>query len=204
MVSQSPQDRIETLIADVESTSAVEVVVKFEKQASSYRDLDLFWGLLFAASLLSVKIWSNHHFHPDWVLVNLVFLGVVGYFLSSRIHGLRRLLLSKTRAEKGVQKSAYAAFTQLGVSQTRDRTGMLILVSRLERRLDFVIDSGLAERLHDDWWQKLRDKYGSADSDAKLLENLSNLLQELKAPLARHLPAAEDDVNELPDRPVEA
>lgn len=182
----------------------MEVVVKFEKQASIYRDLDLIWGLLFAASLLSVKIWSHHHFHPDWVLVNLVFLGLIGFFLSSKIRGFRRLLLSAQRAESGVKKSTEAAFTHLGVSQTSERTGLLILVSRLERRLDFVADSGLCERVHSDWWDQLRSKYHLASSDAELLQNLENLLKDLKAPMARHLPRADDDINELPDRPVNA
>jgi putative membrane protein len=196
-------DEIERLVEAVESKSSAEVVVSFSARATDYRDVDLAWAILFGLSLLAAKIWSTHHFHPDWVVPNVVLVGLLGFFLSRTFSSLKRLFISSARAQGECCRAAQAQFTQRGITQTSGRTGLLIQVFRLERRIELVPDSGLSGCLSPTLWSEWAKKYGRAKSDTELLANLKALLHELQGPLSRHLPRGADDLNELPNRPLE-
>jgi len=197
-------DRVEKLVQEIEEQSSAEIVVCFHQSACSYRDLDLIWGILFALAVLAYKIWSPFVFDPDWVLFNVVVFGCIGFFLSRGVSGVRRLFLSGGRRSREVQRVAEADFTRLGVSKTERRTGLLLSVSRFERSITLVPDLALEEKIAPRLWDDWNNQYQFSLSGEKLLDNLEELLQALKAPLARQLPVRDDDVNELPDRPVEA
>lgn len=204
MSDNNELDSIEKLVEETEAHSSAEVVVSFSPSAGNYRDLDLLWAILFGLVLLSVKIWSRIEFHPDWVLLDMVLCGGTGFLLSQKIRGLRRLFLTERRAVRETTKAAQAQFTHLQIAQTSERTGLLLHVFRLERRIAILPDSGITESLAPALWTELTRKYSKATREADLLPNLKALLRDLKGPLSRHLPRSEDDIDELPNRPVEA
>lgn len=197
-------DEIEKAVQEIESCSSVEVVVSLHQTSGGYRDLDLLWGLLFGLSLLSYKIWSPYHFHPDWIPLNVLLCTLLGFFLSARFGAVRRLFLRPIRRNREVLRNARAEFVRLGVGGTSGRTGLLVYLSRFERSLVLIPDSGLREAIVPKLWEEWNHKFGSASSDDRLLANLKELLVALKGPLSRQLPRQDDDINELPDRPVEA
>lgn len=202
--SQELLDSLERAVEDLESQSSVEVVVSFQSQCCNYRDVDLAWGLLFGLLTLGYKIWSPHPFDPDWVLPNVVLVGLLGYLLSRHLWNVRRLLVSGKRLEAAAWRAARAKFLELGINQTREHTGLLLFVARFERRLILVPDSGLQRQLSPAFWEEVDRSNGRADSDEALLQSVVPLLNKLKGPLQRQFPKREDDVNELPNRPVEA
>src|SRR5208282_5063169 len=60
---------------------------------------------------------------------------------------VKRALLPRKRVEEQVRMAARAAFVQQGVSRTRGRTGILVFVSMLERRVELVVDVGVDAKL---------------------------------------------------------
>jgi putative membrane protein len=197
-------DKIEQAVKDIESQSAAEVVVCLQDSSSNYRDLDLLWSVIFAMLTLGYKIWSPHHFHPEWIPINVLFCALLGFLLSSNLHGLRRLFLSSPRRKREVLRTARSEFTRLGVGRTTDRTGLLIYLSRFERSLVMVPDLTLEQKIVPGLWEDWNHRFGFAASESELLSNLQELLSILKGPLGRQLPRTDDDINELPDSPVES
>ena len=195
-------DKIEEAVKEIESGSSAEVVVSVRKASSGYRDLDLLWSLLFALGLLAYKIWSPYYFHPDWILINVLFCALLGFLLSSGIAPIRRLFLTSGRRERETTKNARSEFVRLGVGRTSGRTGLLILVSRFERTLLMIPDQTLEQQIVPSLWKEWERKFGRASSEEELLSNLMDLLKALKGPLSRQLPRLENDLNELPDSPV--
>ncbi|MBI3201229.1 MAG: hypothetical protein HYZ29_06760 [Myxococcales bacterium] len=84
---------------------------------------------------------------------------------------------------------------ELGVSRTRDRTGLLVFVSMFERKVVVVPDVGIDRAELGEALAKLE----SVLSESPELPRLVAALDELASPLARVLPRADDDENELPD-----
>jgi putative membrane protein len=203
MQAGGTMESVEQGVAEIEAASAAEVVVCFHNAAASYRDLDLVWSFVFGVGVLAFKVWSPYAFHADWVLANVVFCALLGFVLSKHVKPMKRLFLSSKRAEQECLSAARAEFTRLGVSHTKERTGMLVFVSRFERRLLLVPDLGLQEKVAPTVWEEWTKRFGVAESDEALLKHLKEQLAALRGPLSRQLPRRSDDTNELPDRPVE-
>ena len=202
-MKESLVNRIEEVVKDIESGSSAEIVVSVRETSDGYRDLDLLWSLIFALGILAYKIWSPQEFHPDWILINVLFCALFGFLLSSKIAWMRRLFLTSGRREREATRNARSEFVRLGVGRTSGRTGLLILVSRFERTLIMVPDLMLEQQIVPTLWEEWRRRFGSAPRDEELLSNLTELLNNLKGPFSRQLPRAENDLNELPDRPVQ-
>lgn len=193
---------IEKKVETIEAESSAEVVVCLHKTAGDYTDLDLIWSIIFGLVTLGYKIWSPHVFHPDWVLVNVVFSGVLGFGLS-RWLGLRRILLSEARIQRELERASITEFYNRGIHQTREHTGILVFVSRFERKLKLVPDSGLRPRMSAQLWSGWSRKFGQASSETELLEHLNSQLEAFQGPFRRQCPRREDDIDELANELVE-
>ncbi len=194
---------IEQLIEELEEGSSAEVVVSLASRSGSYADVDLAWGIAFALLKLATAIWSPFEFHPNYVVPNVVLLGVLGWLLSRYSGVLRRLSVPRSRQAQQVLDSAQLTFLRLGVDRTQKRIGILLYLSKLERRIEIVVDRAIESRLSPEVLENWRQCFGTARNVQALTEGLTALLKEMKGPLARQLPRASDDFNELANRPVE-
>ncbi|HEY3167522.1 MAG TPA: TPM domain-containing protein, partial [Candidatus Binatia bacterium] len=113
-----------------------------------------------------------------------------------------RLVASKNRIADAVHTLALASFTEHGLHYTRDHTGILILVSLLERRVEVLADRGINAKVEAGIWQEivkiLTDGLKSnhaCDAYCKAIERCGEIL-------AAHFPRQSDDKDELPNRLV--
>ena len=190
-------------VAELEKHTSAEVVVLLKQASGNYRDVDLAWGFVAAFASLAIIIHAEPFFHPDWVLVDLVVSVGVATFLSSRIGWLRRLFSGAERRRQQVAEVARSLFVEHGLDQTSERTGILIFVSVLERRLQVVADLGVREALSPAVFEHWHTQWGQAQSPTQLENHLYALLDSMEGTLSRQLPIREGDRNELPDAPVE-
>lgn len=203
MTSTDLLNRVERAVEQVESVSSAEVVVSFCPSADSYLEADLRWSIVFGTVTLVFLIWSPFHFHPDWVPLNVLVMGFIGFFAGRKSWVMRRLLLSSKRIDEAIERAARAQFLELGVDQTRERTGLLLLVCRFERRLFLFPDSKLRKELSPVFWTELNGSQGRFRSEEELLSGITAVLEKITGPLRRQCPRRDDDVDELPNRPVE-
>ncbi len=163
-----------------------------------YRDADFLWGFIAAEIVLALLLFLPQTFLVETMPVDLVIGFVLGAFLSAHAPELRRLLVLRRRREESVLRAARAAFVELGVARTRGRSGVLVYVSVLERRVvvlgDLAIDAvGMGER-----WRAAIARLDGALRPPRL-DELVAAIGDLGAPLAAILPHAAADLNELPD-----
>ena len=102
---------------------------------------------------------------------------------------------------ESVRTSARATFVDLGVSRTTGRTGMLVYVSMLERRIEVVLDSALDRALLGPEFSRAIGALELAVRRGADFPRFVGALRSLGPILARTLPRLEGDVNELPDEP---
>ncbi|NOK34749.1 hypothetical protein HMI49_16240 [Corallococcus exercitus] len=188
-------------VAAIESQTAAEVVVAVRRASGSYAHTDAWLGAFAAYVVLMVLLFIPQEIHllvfPPVVLLSYFGGMLVGRLLPS----LRRALTSRKVQEASVRTAARAAFTELGVSHTSRRTGILVFVSVLERRVEVVTDYGVDPSLMGAEWQDALTQLSAAVAASTASEPFFQALRRLQAPLARALPRLEDDVNELPDMP---
>jgi len=98
-----------------------------------------------------------------------------------------------------VRGEARLTFYEKGMSRTRDRIGVLVYVSLLERMADVVPDSGLYDALPKAFWEEAAATIGDAIGGRLSGPDVVRAMLTLKSPLATAVPRQEDDENELPD-----
>jgi putative membrane protein len=191
--------RTREAIAAIEKTTAGEVVVAVRNSAWDYRHVDYLVGFGAAlAALVGLLFLPQPFLLVTWPL-DLVVAFVVGALVSSGVPAIRRLLTPRRQLDEMVRQAARVAFFDLGISRTRDRSGVLIFVSLLERRAEVVADLGLDPLTDDAAWKKALGALDQAIRQGPDLERFLAGLGALGEPLARLLGRREDDVNELPD-----
>jgi len=186
-------------VKDVEARSSAEVVIVVRPQSGSYAHVDLALGVVFACATLWFLLFSPWDFEPQEIFAGPLAVGALTGLLCARAPALRRLLTRRAARRERVEEAARASFVAKRVSHTRDRSGLLVYVSSLERAVEVVADRGVLERVPaHDWAAATRAL------DASVGRHLDGValaagIRALGDVLAPALPHGDDDVNELPD-----
>ena len=196
----SAREALTACVRNIETKTDAELVLIVRARSGSYRHADYLVGVLLAFVSLFFLLFSPIEFHPNWVLIDVVVLFLLGTLLSSRSNALRRLLTRKSSRKAMVRTHAAAMFYEAGIANTDSETGVLVYLSLLERRVEVIADRGVLKAVPAlEWNEQLFELHQAGrnpDSDS-LLE----ALRRLGFLLAAHLPATGENPNELADRP---
>ena len=190
---------IEDAIAAVETRSAAELVVAVTRWSGSYRDVDFVAGTVSATVGLLIILFAPFDVDPAWVTPEVLLFGVIGVLLSRRQPAVRRLLSGSARRRSQVQAEASRAFHEERVSATRDRSGVLLLVSLGEEQARIVPDLEVAKRVPAAEWQRLESELTAALSTREWISRFAGTIRASGELLAKAFPVRDDDVDELPN-----
>ncbi|MFK5927448.1 MAG: TPM domain-containing protein, partial [Desulfuromusa sp.] len=116
---------------------------------------------------------------------------------------VKRKLIHPDELTAEVKEKAQVSFLEQGLHETRDRTGILILISLFEHRVQVLADSGINAKVPEHTWEEMVAtiinglKTGdTCDAICQAVERCGQLLQE-------HFPRKNDDTDELPNLIVE-
>lgn len=96
-------------------------------------------------------------------------------------------------------KTAKRIFEKGKLHQTKDRNATLIVLFLSEQKFAVYGDSGIHEKVPENFWESTVDEMRDHFSQGRMKEGLLAGIQKLGENLATYFPVAEDDVNELSD-----
>ena len=192
---------IQEAVGIAEGKTSAEFVVAIQPRSGSYRDVDLLAAAVVTALVMLFAFFGPAEVNPDFVPLNLLLTFGLVWLICSRIPQIRRGLTSEDRRKDQVQQAAGAFFLQYGVSQTRGRTGIIILVSQLERRVEVVADSGIHRAVDAEDWDKLLNEIQAGFNPENLPSTAVMAVERLGDYLKGPLPADPDDEDELTNVP---
>ena len=105
----------------------------------------------------------------------------------------------ESRCWRDPLRRASLVFKKLKMDQTKDRNATLIYVSMKSRKFAIVGDSGIHDKVAENYWESLRDMMGRAFTEERICEGICAVIDQLGTSLKEYFPAAADDQNELPD-----
>lgn len=226
--TEKEQAAVEAAIKKAESGTSGELVAMVVEKSSSYRDTDVLAGILFSALLavypaelayigsdsilrkiLPSMNWLEHV--PDgarfitglsaFILITLL-LYIPLKLLFAKFPGIKKHMLPVRRMEFEVRERAIRAFHEHGLSNTRDATGVLFLISILERKVYVLADRGIYTKITQETLDKFAASIAKGIASGKGGEALCQAIGEAGAILGKHFPRKSDDTNELSDRMV--
>ncbi|MEL7161883.1 MAG: TPM domain-containing protein [Bacteroidota bacterium] len=90
-------------------------------------------------------------------------------------------------------------FHELGMHETKDRNGVLILLSVDRREFAIIGDVGIDKVVSEDFWDTERDLLQQYFRRGEFTAGIALAVEQVGAKLRQFFPYADDDVNELPD-----
>lgn len=198
-LDDSAKKRIEEEIAKVEARTAGELVVVTVPASDGYHDVRALYAAAFALCTAAVV----HVALPLLSVTFLLWLELVAgaaAWLTLGTPPLLRLFLPRGRIEQSVQARAKQEFLEHELFATRDRSGVLILISELEHRVVILGDAGVHSRLPEGAWEKHVARIAAGFREGHPLVELCEVIDELGQLLIAHFPRREGDENELENR----
>lgn len=149
-LSASDKQAITARVAALETTLGIEVVTMVAAKSDNYPEA-VWKAFALGASLAALVVAIGEVLHPDWVTtgavltaaVTILGVGAACALAAVYVASFARLFVRASRATLEVAQHAKAQFLDRGLSATRERTAILLLVSLLERRVEIVADRGL-------------------------------------------------------------
>jgi putative membrane protein len=194
----SAKDRARRAVEAVEAQTSAELVIALRRKSGDYRVASYHFGFLLLAVILVQRLASAEVFTLSVMAADGLGAFLVGVVACRYIGGLTRLLVGGKELRANVETAARAAFYDLGISRTRDRTGILVFVSTFERHVAVLPDVGVDVAALEPGFGSARTQMQAAVRGASP-EELFDRLETLGPLLAASLPRADDDENELPD-----
>jgi putative membrane protein len=195
-LSEAGRTKIEATIADIEQRTAAELVVATVEQSGSYSEVKL--GYALAAALGGAAV--LHLCVPELPVAYLLWLQLAAasatWLLCSWPWLLGRVV-PRAYLTQSVEQRAQLAFLEHALFETRDRTGVLILISELEHRVVILGDSGIHGKVQTAGWQSHIGHIVEAIRKGRAEDGICETLRAIGEVLIAEFPPRPDDVNEL-------
>jgi putative membrane protein len=193
--------RIREAVIRAEAKTAGEIVPMLVTSSARYTEFELFGTVVgLFVGMIAEWIWSDPwglHFFNLWPVI-----GATAGFLICRLPQIKRLVASKNRIADAVHTLALASFTEHGLHYTRDHTGILILVSLLEHRVEVLADRGINAKVEAGTWQEIVHVLTEGLKSKQACDAYCRAIERCGEILAAHFPRQPDDKDELPNRLV--
>ena len=170
-------------------------------RASRWHLLSAAVGVTTAWAALAFVIYAPWDFGPSWLPFELPLFGLAAAWAAHRSPRLLRSLLPLRYREAATHREAERLFTVETVHGTRARTGVLIYVAALEDLVAVMPDGGVAALVPPGELNAVRWGDGADPRAPGDLAHFLAGLHRLGDLLARHLPASDDNPNEISDTP---
>ena len=147
--------------------------------------------------------WLAMHAFPEGTLAKIeqavksserLHRGEIRFAVEASLHLASLRLSTRQRARQ--------VFSQLGVWDTTDNSGVLIYVQLIDHRIEIVADRGIAAKVTQAEWDAICRAMERKFKAGRFAEGSIEAIQAVTAILARHFPADGVNPNELPDKPV--
>ncbi|MEO8704629.1 MAG: hypothetical protein ABI867_31530 [Kofleriaceae bacterium] len=197
-MSEAAEAGFREAIQAIEKVSSAEVVVAVRPRLHRWWIGNAIAGAVVMTAVLAFLLFSEDYEFELWSIAIMPLLAAIaGALLVEAVAPLERLLTPPTVRDAIVREAARATFYELGVHNTKGRTGVLVFVALRERRVMLVGDLAIVERLAEAGLARQAEALAGELGNGG--EALAKALAKLAGDYAAVLPCATDDVNELGD-----
>jgi putative membrane protein len=198
LMTDIAEGELHRAIQAIEQVSSAEVVIAVRPRLRRWLIPHLVVAAIVMLLVLAFVLFSDAYEFALWsIAVTPLLAAIAGGMLVEAIAPLDRALTPAAVRDELVRDAGRATFYELGVHNTKGRTGVLVFIAVREQRVLLIGDLAIAARLG----------HKGLARQAELLsaqipaggEALARALARLAGEYGAALPRAADDVNELAD-----
>jgi putative membrane protein len=203
--------RIRLAVQAAERRTNAEIVPMIVTRSGLYREVRHWVGLGLALLVLTILLtiesrwlpWGWHASNAAWLLLSTLVAYGCGAWLGT-LWPVIRLCTSAERMRHKVKLRAERAFSQHAVSHTSERSGVLIMLSILERQIYVLPDRSLDGLASADQWAQVVQAAVERLQGGDIASGLCQGIEQCGVLLAGICPGRPgDNPNELPDELIQ-
>ncbi|RYZ73417.1 MAG: hypothetical protein EOP09_01935 [Proteobacteria bacterium] len=202
ILSSIDRERIKLAIEGLEKQTSGELVPLLVSQIESYSEIH--WvsgavGALLGALVLIADSWlQSFPLSDEWIVGVLAGCAAIGLLLSA-VPALKRKLIGEERLKDRARERALAEFVAQGVLETKDRTGVLLMIAAFEHRIEIIADTGIHSRADKKVWSEITDQIRPVIQNQGIAAGFLLAIEKIGEVLKREAPLQPGDRNELSD-----
>ena len=202
-LSEDERTRVSAAVAEAEKRTAGEIVVMIIPASYHYPMAGVIGAAAFALGL-------GLAFTPligGWLWIgsqNLwLFLGLFTVFfilfheVIRRTLWLKRFFISRKEINAEVKEAAVTHFFNHGLYRTRDKTGVLVLISVFERRVRVLADEGINAKVPEGRWEDIVKLITDGIKQKRPADAICAAVEKIAGLLQAHFPIKPGDIDEL-------
>jgi putative membrane protein len=198
VLNESTAEQIRAAIERAETRTAAEFVVVETRASDTYAAQRAALALVLLLGVSLALYYSVPSLPSDVLLLLQIPLGVLAWWLAGR-PVLLRAFIPRDEASSRVDLRAKQLFMDHGLSETRDHSAVLILVSALERQVEILPDRGVGAVVDTREWRRHVAAITGGIRAGRAADGITEVIERLASELAEALPPRSDDRNELRD-----
>jgi putative membrane protein len=223
--SAGEKERIQEAIQKAEKNTSGEIVMMVVDESDPYREA-VSMGAFILSALASIIIliistvvfnlatgWSDGSsglisfrlLHTIFTLNVWLFIALTALFYTPMHHllvifpKLKIVFVPRHRKAGAVRDRAVRLFYEKGLHRTKHETGVLLLISLLERKVWILGDRGINEKISKHFWYEQSRALSRGIAESHSGEAACEVIERCGSELARHFPAGKRNDNELSD-----
>ncbi|MGA1864982.1 MAG: TPM domain-containing protein [bacterium] len=103
------------------------------------------------------------------------------------------------RSRENPYEAAKKIFEKLGMTNTKERNGVLIYISVKDRKIAILGDKGINEKVPDGFWNNILEEIKSKFKERRYCEGVCKGIELTGEKLKVYFPHSKTDINELSD-----
>ncbi|MCC6137521.1 MAG: TPM domain-containing protein [Bdellovibrionaceae bacterium] len=197
---------LERKVAQLEATVDVELVPVIVKSSSTYPQTKITVALVLA--LIFLELWYLLDVSIYWESGYRVFAFIAVFFTAvfglspwiAKFGFVQMLLTHKAVEEEQCWRRAEMEFQNCKVSSTKQKNGILVYISLLERRVIVKGDRAIYEKIDPQLWNQAVQKIIGGMKQKQMARGISDALDAMESLLKLHFPVnIAGKSNELPN-----
>ena len=193
-------EAIEEKVKTIESKTVSELVPLIVLRSTPHFGFEVkvifsitFLSLFLVALYDELTVFPLNLSHAFLIFVSLQFL----FLLILKIPRFEKALIHKAVLAKAVHDRTLIEFHKEKLSETKHRTGVLLLISLFERRVHVLADTAYRGVISTEEWKKITDHSAKLIAKNQLFEAVIESLDHMEALLVKYFPSAVAHSNEL-------
>lgn len=202
--SSEERARIEAAVQEAEMRTSGEIVPMVVDASYDYPRAEIVGAGFFALATGVLTSWAFGG-ESVWIFLAVFLLAYLPCkLLIRKVPALKRAMIPASEFDEEVREKALVSFLEQGLHHTRDRTGILLLISLFEHRVFVLADSGINDRVPEGAWDELVATITAGLKEGNACEALCGAITRCAELLERDFPLKEGDRDELPNLIMES
>ncbi len=197
--SEDEKQRIEATVQAVEARTSGEIVPMIVDESYDYPRAEIIGAGFFSLAAAVTLSWAFGG-SSVWIFLPIF---LILYFpfkcLIRALPGLKRKLIQPDEITAEVEEKALVSFIEQGLHHTRDKTGILILISLFEHRVYVLADQGINDHVQKQTWDEIVHLITDGIHAGQTCDALCTAVTRCGELLEQHFPVKHDDTDELPN-----